>query len=291
MGTVTLRFHGRFLFSEARPGGVPTGELTVIAPNFDGTGFGSHRPLMTIKHGQLAFIDNNDAVVTTLEPLLRVTDPSAVSGTPSGNDPQLLVWDLKGLALRYQAVGSASEPDDPTAQLMKLKELEKIEGRTALLSSAALSLDSGKTNALYHLTSGAGVAFSTGVTAHFAREDAIKAGKPEPVADPDHPGQLLTRVPAEVVEFVVTFTAGQFLTLNFFDAANTLKGSVCVTDGAVVAFSDSCAALQAPTEFDLEFSRYYDLLTEHGADALIPGDLAGLSEGIPCWVISSIDHE
>ena len=303
VGTVTLRFHGRFIFSEARNAqGTPTGEITVIAPNFDNTEFGTHRPLMTIRHQQLQFRSkdrDHTTQLTTLEPMLRITDPSFTPGSETeGVDPQMLVWDLKGLRLRYEGTGPATLPHNPNGEVLKLVYLEQIRNRAAELHPDALRLDTARTNALVHVTSGAGLSFSgTQVNAEFAGEDEIRAGNPTLVLDPDDPNKLLQKIPAEVVEFTVTYETPSFpqddppfLTLTFLNQNEQVQGTVSVRDGAIVAFSDSCAALQAPPDFDLEFSRYYDLLTGRGPDALIPGDVTGLSESVPCYVKSSIAH-
>lgn len=303
MGSVTFKFHGRFLFAQSREQGGRPRTVSVIAPRFDPARFGHHQSLMTIRHSDLKFRlkDAKDQeLLTTLEPLLRVTDPAVHHGRPDAYDPQLVIWDLSGRRVGFQDRGAVSLADNESATVLKLEELEAVQGRpdVKLDATALQPSKDGKTQTVVDITAGAGVATaSTHTEVQFASEANIMAGRPTLVrglASKD----LLTRVPAEVVEFTVPIETRSpsdgrpFLTLRFTDSETGDVGLVSVVDGAVVTFSNACAKIAAPPDYDLEFSRYYDLLiTSRKMDGLIPCDLTGLAESVPCYLSSTVWFE
>jgi hypothetical protein len=297
---VTIRFHGRFVFAR-RDGG-----FSALAPHFEAP-FAPHRALMSIPFDQLKFFDDDHGAsrkqITTLHPMLRIA---------SGGDaktPQVLIWDLSGLRVRYSATPSPATLGG-VGRIIGLDELEAARKATTAprLVDSALEPDSrGRTSAVIEITGGRGVGFTPITTlSRFVdggdarlvdlKEKGLGTAAPNLtfVPDPADDNQDLKALLAESVDFAVDATQdaeGPVLTMSFANASGEVVGEVTVRDGGVVAFSNLCAPLHEPSDHDLEFSQYYRLLqTSPGDDGLIPSndDPGALSEQFPCVTAAQI---
>jgi hypothetical protein len=287
---VTLRFHGRFIYSRKASGG----PLKVIAPTFpppkkDGDPvFNRHDTLMTVPLNDVLFTTKlaQNVPLTTLQPKFRVashTDPA---------HPQIVVWDVGGLHVSYEADGKLDIPSQPGFEILSLSKLESVRDPKAHAKvDGMLSVGDGRTNGVIEVSAGAATFGGGAGQVTFVRLADVKGGGAlqdvnDPAATQATP---LTATPAELATFAVTpppaitATADTFLVLRFADASGLRM--VTVRDGATVSFSNLCAPFVAPTlpRTDLEFGRFYDLLAEPpGDDRLIPHDGTGGSESACC---------
>jgi hypothetical protein len=272
---VTLRFHGRFLYVKDA-----NDRLQVIAPTFNGS-FSPHDTLMAIPHPEIVFVEDHDVTrpLTTLAPKCRIAshvDPL---------NPQVVVWDLKGLHVSYDLEAEVSFAKS-AMQVLDLLELEAIRdpGVTTKLDATALKATDSRTNSVIRVSAGVGTFTGANPGVNFvssAAVNALAAGQPLKMAKQGG-GALLSVTPAEVVSFDVPLSAPA-LTMRFSTAAGEEVGRVTVADGAVISMSNLCAPIAVPQSSDLEFGRYYDLLTPSpGSLGLIPHDGTGGSESACC---------
>jgi hypothetical protein len=299
---VTIRFHGRFVFAGHDNG------FSVLAPHFDAP-FAPHRALMSIPFDQLKFFNvdagSNRKQITTLHPMLRIAERG------DAKTPQVLIWDLSGLRVTYStAPGPATLGGD--ARVIELSTLEAARhaSRAPRLADSALKPDArGRTSAVIEIAGGEGVGitplttnskFVNGGHARLAElaQKGLATAAPvlSFVPDPADENQDLKALLAESVDFAVEATQdaeGPVLTMSFANASGEVVGLVTVRDGAAVAFSNLCAPLHEPSDNDLEFSQYYNLLQDSpGDDGLIPSndDPGGLSEQFPCVTATRIQR-
>ena len=86
----------------------------------------------------------------------------------------------------------------------------------------------------------------------------------------------------------------QTMTLTLTDEHDAVVGRVTVKGDSVVSFSNLCPPLPRLQTYDLEFSRYYDLLDSGPAagSRIIPKEptTTSLGEGADCWVQARVTH-
>ena len=289
MAKVTLRFHGRFLFADATTReGARVGRISAIAAQYDERGAGRHQTLMTIRHSDVVFMDKTFPL-TTFDPHFRLTSPDVGSG-----DPELMVWDLSGLTVSYSAPGPANLT--PKGEVYRLIELEAFLKRSAVLDKSVLRPDLRRSNAVIELTGADGVSETPPkpVKMNLASEESIRKGQPVRFEHP--PTKPVEREPADLVTFTVTVPdpPGKLpcLTLTCKSASGEVVGTIALKPGAAVGISNSCPQIEAPPESDLEFSRYYDLLSApRPADVLLPiAPSTALMEGLRCYMLSTISY-
>ena len=295
MPKVTLRFQGRFLYAEDQKGlARPTRKITAIAANFDGSDFPAHQPLMSIRHGQVRFADKDHRPLTSLNPSQRIV------ADDEERDPQILIWDLAKSSVTY-SVGRPSEPAirNQGSEVASLKALEMNELRDADLNRESLNPKGALAKAVVVMTSGVGNSTTEHrVNHHYTKKKDIAT--PKSVDRKGAPGTKLSSFPSELVEFEVMFDSDDFaedeepfLTLEINGPQGDKK--VCVRDGGVVCFSNTCPDLDTDhnEKVDKEFKRYYDLV-KNGLtdDSLVPFIAPGaLIEGIPCYQQSRIVYD
>jgi hypothetical protein len=288
---VTLRFHGRFMYTLKKE----TGHLTVIAPTFPSEGpnkFAEHEMLMAIPLSQVMFFATEEDKKlkrsrTTLQPKHRVASHE------DAENPQIVVWDIGGRHVSYDAPGGLTLPKDDksnvTLNVLELVKLEAIRNPSAVvrLDGNALNLADSRTNSLFDVSSGVCTAVGENAGINLVSRAQAKAGRGVTlVPDPADKSQTAEFSAAELLTVDVTPHKNDdgdfdYLTLQF--VAGQEKKTVTVKDGATVAFSNLCAEFVPPENTDLEFGRYYDLLSDPpGDDRLLPHDGTGASEGACC---------
>jgi hypothetical protein len=288
---VSLRFQGRFLYAEDRS----KKTLSVVAPRFAPEPFGEHRPLMSIRHASVLFkvgADGEKRQVTTLNPAFRILSESTDA------DPQVLVWDLTGLKVKYVTSSAANggltttTVGGKTIEVVGLDRLEDNETRRATRKDDLIP-GTDWANAVVQVTDMGAATAVEPIPYSYSHESIVRAGQPpKAVKDRNNPNKDLIKHPAERVDFDITIPEpgdDAHLTLMFEKRGSPI-GEVCVKKGGIVCFSNACAEIHEPPQVDLEFSRYYDMLQMHHKDALIPFDdsLVTLIEGIPCYQQSQV---
>ena len=282
---VTLRFHGRFLYGER-----PDGSFEVMAPAF-GPEFRPHRALMSVAQMDLQF--HAQAAIGTARPQITTLDPMIRTASHHDEEnPQVLIWDLSGLRVSYEAATPVTLGQEPQIVALETLEEARAEGGGAELDSRALTADPhGRTQAVVKVSAGTGTAVAN-VEAPMAFVKAADVGNEEGLSFAKTPGAEsdLTIMPADLVKFLVEPPAtaqGTHLTLKFSSASEAVVGMVSVKDGGTVSFSNLCAPIHEPGATDLEFVQYYDLLQDSpGMDGLVPHEATGNSEG-PCCVCAA----
>jgi hypothetical protein len=275
--SVTLRFHGRFLYGQHE-----NGSFSVMAPAFKDP-FKTHHPLMSIAHDYLCFLadDVGDGrrPVTTLDPWFRIASHS------DDSNPQVLVWNLNGLNVSYQGEEKVTLPQQPAIPDLAVLE-EARHAPAPKVSEAALTARAdGPTSAIVNVTAGRGdaVASAPSPTHFIVAKDHDTPGAPL-AATADGKSDL-TILPADLIKFSVeprTTDEGTFLALEFSRGTERV-GTVAVKDGGTISFSNLCSPIAIPASTDLEFTRYYDLLENSPGDSgLVPRDATGGSEGSCC---------
>jgi hypothetical protein len=263
MASVTLRFYGRFVYGRS----ASTGKITVMAPVFDVVKLGHHDSLMSIRRDKLEFVAGAGMpLLTTFQPKLKV-----VSDAANPLEAETFVWDLAGQTVSYDMDGAVTLRED--AFVLDLADLERRGGRTGkVIDPNALSANPAGliTSSIVKITAGDGVARSVVPDAEeyfFLTERDSVNGPPDTLIE-DAPGTPMRRRLADVVEFTVTLPP-EVKTLSFtFKGQSGRDERVTVQDGTTVSFSNICAKLpHLHRGDDLEFSQYYNLLSDR------PGDL------------------
>jgi hypothetical protein len=285
---VTLRFFGRFLYA----GSKQTNTITVLAPKFVRETFGPHQIHMAIRRDRLVFREGvgQGPLLTTLAPAFKLLSDAAVQ------QAELFVWDLADRRITYPVVGDVTLND--ADRLVDLRELEALAGRPApsLSNEARHTGALGVSNAIVSVSSGTGTARRTIETAgpyRFVTEtDALDNDPDNDVEIVDAGGKPIEKLAADHVEFVVTLpSGGTALSLNIANALGQTVGTVTVRESSVVSFSNICTPLPRRHTYDLEFSQYYDLLSNPPAgNRLLPKapPLPTLAEGADCWLQAQI---
>jgi hypothetical protein len=295
VSTVTLKFYGRFLF--ARDGDA----VVALAPHFKGK-FPKHNPLMSIRHDGVKFLDGNGTQITTFEPMLRLAS-DVIQPAPAGlgrePGPEVLVWDLSHRAVAIEGTGTSSHRR--TADLLDLVELDTIGlGQPARTKVKAGShrpspVETGDSHAVVRIVGGAftSSAINPGRKAHFA-PSAASDGKRAPADREkarDARGRPVEKVPVDLMECVVTFP-GATMQLQFTHGKKT--DLITVRDGAMISFSHLCTAIKQPSDWDLEFAQYYDLVEDNtGSPRLVPvtaRTAAATGEGMGCYYQSEVSQ-
>jgi hypothetical protein len=283
---VTLRFFGRFVYVKSKS----TTTIRVLAPWFPSRPFGPHQVHMSVRRNALVFRDlGTGEVLTTVRPVFKaVTDASL-------DDSEILVWDLSGMTISYGLSGAVSLTGD---EVLDLKEIEQLAGRPApeLDEAAFRTDDTGTSNAIIDVTEGAGTAkrLSTIEGEYtFVTESDARDGDPDNDTEKeDKDGVKVKKKLADAVEFDVPLGGQGRLTLTLKDSKKTTVGTVTVVAGTMVSFSNLCTPLPRQHTYDLEFTRYYELLKGQRAPTqLIPREPAtpSLGEGADCYLQTQIE--
>lgn len=290
MADVTLRFFGRFFYA------VPStpGTIQAMAPKFE-DGFTAHQTHMSIRRDKLVWTDTpGGAVQTTVAPTFKAVTDAALSAS------ELFVWDLSNRRVSFDVDGG---PSLGGSELLDFAFLESLGSRPApTLKSAALEIGAaGLSNAIVDVSAGTGVPLrmvsTAGQHAFVTKEDAqdMDPDNDQELEDPPGSGKPARRALADSVEFTVPLPGKQTtLKLTLKDDAGTVVGQVTVKADTVVSFSNLCPPLPRVQTYDLEFSRYYDLLASGPSsdDQVIPKEppTTSLGEGADCWVQARITH-
>ena len=289
MAKVTLRFFGRFVYAKSKS----TKGIRVLAPRFESEPFGPHQVHMSARRNALVFRDAvTDALLTSAHPAFKaVTDASL-------DDSEIFVWDLSGMTVGY-AVPAAGDVTLGGEEILDLKQIEDLAGRPgAELDAAAFSTgDKGKSSAIINVTAGTGTAkrMTAGTGDYtFVTESDAQDSDPDNDKLKERPaGTVVKKKLADAVEFDVTLDAGQGqLTLTLTDSKGASAGTVTVPAGTMVTFSNLCTPLPRHHTYDLEFTRYYDLLkSARDPKQLIPREppTPHLGEGADCYLQAQIE--
>lgn len=257
---------------------------------------------MTIRHSHVFFKEpGGETLFTTFDPHFRVTSPDIKEG-----DVELMVWDLAGLTVTYEAAGTSELIPVQGGDVYHIGALEGMKGRPAQLDADVLHPDFRRSNAVIELKGAKGETAkpTNPVTMELASEVSIRQGKPERFDHP--PGTRVKDDPTDLVTFTVTVKdhpddETPCLTLTCTSESGEIVGTIALLPGAVIGISNSCPQIEEPAEHDLEFSRYYDLLTTRRPnDVLIPilskkqdrnaPVKPRLMEGMRCYIVSTMSY-
>ncbi|HET9385855.1 MAG TPA: hypothetical protein VFO67_11960 [Gemmatimonadales bacterium] len=289
MAKVTLRFFGRFVYARSRG----TSKIRVLAPRFDPGPFGPHQVFMSARRDQLVFRDLVDgALLTSARPAFKTVTDAAIEQS------EIFVWDLSKLTVTYGVTGAVTIGGVET---LDLREVEELAGRPAptLDASAFQTSPSGKAAAIIEVSAGSGNGkrmLSLAADYTFVTETDAKDGDPNnDQLKKDPLGSVVKKKLADVVEFDVSLPGSQSrLTLTLTDSNGNVVGTVTVNERTTIGFSNLCTPLPRQHTYDLEFSRYYDLLKDpREAGQLIPREAPtpSLGEGSDCYLQAQIEGE
>jgi hypothetical protein len=272
---ITLRFFGRYVLANEWAQGMLTGKVTMLAPILkSGPQDPEHMPYLGIPRAAVSRRSGE----TTLRPSLRtVTDGAAHAA-------EYCLWDLSGANVK---VGTGTQTTTFTDPIVRLEDLERLQGRTPVLDQSNLKANA-KVGAAIEVTGGKRVARAVFANQcqYLAKTDA---------EDGDIGNDRIIRPPRQEADlFEVTYTvsdADPYLPIEIERGGATSKVVVRVKSGAtaVASFTNICPTLPPPLRYDVEFGGYYDLLTASGADRLIPM-VVHLGPAADCDVPCSIDY-
>jgi hypothetical protein len=246
---------------------------------------------MSVRRNALVFRDlATNALLTSVHPAFKAVTDAALE------DSEIFVWDLSGMTVGYGISGSVTLGGE---EVLDLKDIEDLAGRPAPeLDDAAFQTDAtGKSNAIIDVTAGTGTAkrMTSGTGDYtFVTDTDARDGDPNNDMPKEHPaGSVVKKKLADAVEFDVPLApADGQLTLTLTDSEGALVGKVTVTANTMVTFSNLCTPLPRHHTYDLEFTRYYELLkSARDPKQLIPREppTPHLGEGADCYLQAQIE--
>jgi hypothetical protein len=286
--TLKLRFYGRFFYAVAcNVNGATTGTISVIAPRFDTDvtypsgveKFPRHLTRMSIRRDRVVLAPSG----TDLPP-----DEKVLSDNPSVVQADTFVWHIDDRNISFQSDSGPKATlgfEDPLRKILDLPHLVEMT-REPSEPPAALALDAlsagagGRSQAVVTVKRGAGVARKVALDrVHLlTRADAMDGG---PAADDrllgerdPRTGQAQSVPTADLVEFTIPLQTQEVFTILIAKPGVATPNKVSVvpiesSTEVVVNFTHMCPDLPRDEDYDLEFGRYYNLLSRHPHDKAV----------------------
>lgn len=277
MAEITLRFNGRFLFTQPE-GARSKGPLTVLALRMESSArnhSSRHRAFLSIQRMNLP----KASAKTFSTPHFKII----ASGDPLFAEHA--VWDYAGWDVAVQTTGQIDWSAEGPDKLADLKELEARRGRT----SATLKADhlEKKTSAVASaIAVPAGICSARSI---FSKRYTYVLARSKKGAEGQTGVELAdvveVKIPVETLTVKLTPRHGRAKPV-------VIKVETARTGGnAVVNFSNLCALAPAGN-YDEEFAAYYDLLSNvpPANERLIPESVPAAGEMGDCYLMAYMTH-
>jgi len=275
MNPITMRVYGRYVVAMGSKG-----SISILFPNMEygGSGFAAHTPLLAIPRHVIP-----QGTFPALAPTFRVMS----FGDP--NTSELLVWDLTGFTVTFDADGGQDLQVQAGCDLASLAVLDQQIGRTAILRQDSLtSSATGRTKTVAKIT-GATVLAKNAIES----PDIEGFVKLTDALDGDPTNDVVWSARPQVDLLDVAFKKDSSLTIRLASKVGT-NAEIKVTGNSnlpSLSITNVCACLTQGEQYDVEFAQYYRLLQSFADDRLVPKEQLSMGEEADCDIPGVIEYD